>query len=135
MEHAKIHATVSHQGIKRDADGWEHNAYHAWLNYEGRSMQTDYRAGMGITEHATAEDIVLAVFNNILADGASFEEWADDYGYDRDSRKAEAIYNACKKQGEDLQRMLGDAAWRELDADLTRRDVETVAKEWAGETF
>lgn len=37
----------------------------------------------------------------------SFEEWAADYGYDSDSRKAEAIYRACLDIGLKLQASLG----------------------------
>jgi len=37
----------------------------------------------------------------------SFEEWASNYGYDEDSRKAEKIYRACKEQTDDLKRVLG----------------------------
>lgn len=37
----------------------------------------------------------------------TFEEWADHYGYDTDSRKAEKIYEACRKIARDLRRVLG----------------------------
>jgi len=36
----------------------------------------------------------------------SFEEWCDDYGYDSDSRSAEATYRACRKLGERFARLL-----------------------------
>lgn len=37
----------------------------------------------------------------------TFEEWADNYGYDTDSRKAEKIYEACREIARDLRRVLG----------------------------
>lgn len=40
-------------------------------------------------------------------DSDAFEEWADNYGYDTDSRKAEKIYEACRETARDLRRVLG----------------------------
>ena len=36
-----------------------------------------------------------------------FEAWADNYGMDSDSRKAEQIYNACVKQTNEFRTFLG----------------------------
>jgi hypothetical protein len=38
----------------------------------------------------------------------SFEEWAREFGYDEDSRKAEAIYNECVKHYLAIKRSIGD---------------------------
>lgn len=40
-------------------------------------------------------------------DSDTFEEWADNYGYDTDSRKAEKIYDACREIARDLRCVLG----------------------------
>lgn len=37
----------------------------------------------------------------------SFEDWAESFGYDTDSRKAEATYKACQTIARDLRRVLG----------------------------
>lgn len=55
----------------------------------------------------------LAQDSSVL-DSGGFENWAADYGYDTDSRKAEAIYKACLEIGLKLRAALGDAAMREL---------------------
>lgn len=47
-------------------------------------------------------------------DAGGFEEWARDYGYDTDSRKAEAIYRACLEIALKLRAGLGDAVLSEL---------------------
>ena len=39
----------------------------------------------------------------------TFEDWANDYGYDTDSRKAEATYRTICAQAQELKRLLGDA--------------------------
>ena len=64
---------------------------------------------------------------NCLADDASsyencrgFEDWAGDYGYDTDSRKAKATYDAIEKQSADLRRALGLDLYRHLIEDVER---------------
>lgn len=41
-------------------------------------------------------------------DYASFEDWASSFGYDSDSRAAEATYNACVATGLKMRLMFGD---------------------------
>ena len=55
---------------------------------------------------------VLAVLYRLVLDASvrhasTYEEWADEYGYDADSRKGEEIYQACQKQTTDFLRLLG----------------------------
>lgn len=44
----------------------------------------------------------------------SFEDWASEYGYDTDSRKAEATYRICEKQAQELKALLGQDAYTQL---------------------
>lgn len=44
----------------------------------------------------------------------SFEDWAIEYGYDADSRKAEDIYNTCRDIGNTLRIKLGYEMLNEL---------------------
>jgi hypothetical protein len=50
------------------------------------------------------------VLHSLLMDGSayfdaqSFEDWCNDYGYDSDSRKAEATWKACDEIGRNLAR-------------------------------
>lgn len=61
------------------------------------------------------EDVVysLAMGSGVI-DYAKFEDWADEYGYDSDSRKAEATYKDCLSLALQLRNGLGDAALKEL---------------------
>jgi hypothetical protein len=59
------------------------------------------------------------VIHSLLLDGnaidhPSFEDWASDFGYDTDSRKAETMYRACLDIGLKLRASLGDELLREL---------------------
>lgn len=55
----------------------------------------------------------LALDANVL-DYATFEDWAADFGYDRDSRKAETIYRKCLEIALKLRAMLGDGGLAKL---------------------
>lgn len=48
-----------------------------------------------------------------IENARNFEEWAGEYGYDTDSRKAEETYRDCQKMAGKLARFLG-VAYREL---------------------
>ena len=56
------------------------------------------------------EDVLYCLFldasgyDNLL----QFEEWAEEYGYDTDSRKAEEIYNNCNTNARKLHKALGN---------------------------
>ena len=44
----------------------------------------------------------------------SFEDWASEYGYDTDSRKAERTYRICEEQAQKLKALLGQDAYNQL---------------------
>jgi len=52
------------------------------------------------------------VLGSLIMDGSadfnaqSFEDWASEYGYDTDSRKAEGIYNECVRIGRALRQSM-----------------------------
>jgi hypothetical protein len=59
------------------------------------------------------------VFSSLIldagaADYASFEDWADDFGYDADSIKSKGIYDACRDTALQLNRIIGAALIEEL---------------------
>lgn len=67
------------------------------------------------------------VLQSLLLDGAaffnaqSFEDWAGEFGYDKDSRKAEEIYKTCFETGRKISSMVSDeviAKTQEIVRDL-----------------
>lgn len=60
----------------------------------------------------TAYDILACLSGSIDAHCQDFEDWANDLGYDPDSRKAEKVYNAVCAESRALSRMFSDS---ELD--------------------
>ena len=49
-----------------------------------------------------------------VIDAGGFEEWAGNYGYDTDSRKAEGIYRACLEIALKLRSAIGDTGLQQL---------------------
>lgn len=61
-----------------------------------------------------AADILHCIIVDSTDNHDSFEEWAREYGYDTDSRKAEETYNACRKQTRNAQSVFGAKLLAEL---------------------
>lgn len=56
----------------------------------------------------------LASDSSSYDNARDFDDWANDFGLDTDSRKAEATYRVCGEQAKRLRHLLGDEAYREL---------------------
>ncbi len=65
-------------------------------------------------------DVLYSLMSDGAASETTFEEWASEYGYGTDSRKAEEMYRTCDEHGKKLTRMIGTnnlAKLRELFQD------------------
>lgn len=61
----------------------------------------------------------LSVIHSLMLDSdvlnyGAFEQWAADFGYDEDSRKAESIYRECLEIALKVRNGIGETAMREL---------------------
>lgn len=89
-----------------------------------RECETGHRAisiigtaaqSMGMPINPDPVDVVASLaLDAAVLDFGTFEDWAGDYGYDSDSRKAEAIYRACLEIALNLRNALGDAGLQKL---------------------
>lgn len=92
------------------------------LRYKGRSMTVTFSKGEG---HHGAEPTIDEVLECLVEDArswersTSFEEWAGEYGYNTDSRKAERTYRAVKREAEGLRRLLGTEYDAILDGEFS----------------
>lgn len=111
--------------------GYSHNASnkmleHANVEYAAESGKWDARhdkAGFRTTPQFQWKAIkppeLIDVLHSLVMDSdvinySSFEDWADCFGYDADSRQAEKIYNDCLQIALKLRAMLGDSTMHEL---------------------
>lgn len=86
-------------------------------------VEFTYYTGTGIYKNARVArrssppnplEILHAIALDAQAINMTFEEWASDFGYDSDSRKAEAIYKECIASGKKLQSILTPAQIEEI---------------------
>jgi len=83
----------------------------------GRSSLTVYFSqGPAIRREPGVEDVLdcLASDASGYDNAGSFEAWAEEYGYNADSRKAESKYRAVERHTHGLENLLGRSAYRTL---------------------
>jgi hypothetical protein len=109
----------------RDDQDWEHNAYIVRLKRAGRVLTTDWMQGLGIAHDPQPEDVLASLMLDASAyeNARDFSDFAADFGYDEDSRKAERIYAACGVTARKLRQFLG-ADWDESSTE----DAEDAAR-------
>ena len=85
----------------KNSDEWGPGTRH-WtvtLRHDsGRTLAVPFSQGSAHKDPPTARDVLSCLVMDIPEDGATFEEWAADYGFDPDSRRAERIFRAVERQ-------------------------------------
>jgi len=90
---------------RREAIDYEIEHGHAYRSVfgPGKALKPD-----------SVDVIYSLVRDSDVIDYGSFEEWAENYSYDTDSREAERIYRACLDIALKLRNGIGEAAMAEL---------------------
>lgn len=81
------------------AEGFAEGARHwrVMLQRTGAELVTEYTQGPAITDDVEAQDVVWSLLMDTSGiEGVTFEQWADEYGLNTDSRKAERMFKACQ---------------------------------------
>ncbi len=75
-----------------------------------RTFHSFFSVGSGWTRRPSILDLLECILSDALGydSSGSFEDWALDYGYDPDSRKALKIYETVGEQTRKLKEFLGD---------------------------
>ncbi len=108
-----------------DSD-WSRSTTHwrcTFRNRAGRQITVHFSQGSARIGSPKATDVLDCIASDTAGfeNARGFEDWASDYGYDTDSRKAERTYNAIKGQAFKLRRFIGsEAAFQELLFDTER---------------
>lgn len=76
--------------------------------YSGHSMDVTFSMGRGILGGPELKDILDCMSSDSagLENSRDFEDWASNYGYDPDSRKAEKTYKSVVQQKQKLASFL-----------------------------
>lgn len=134
----------SSEPLQAGTEPWEHDSWEVRVfRPESRVFTTAYHTGIGhrvalkpVPKEVTAYPRTLhavkwrqdwvkphppevaGVFDSFIRDGEacnqSFEDWADEFGYDKDSRSAEKIYEACKEIGFKMRKLFTHAEIEEM---------------------
>jgi hypothetical protein len=101
-----IHSTRMHAGLRVTAK-WKHNAWvFTFIKPYCTSFTCEYKTGTGIKEPPEVCRVLANLCREFLDSDCSFPTWCDNFGCDKDSRKAFAIYEACLSTGDDLKKIL-----------------------------
>jgi len=86
------------------------------LRRPGHQMTILFSTGPAIESEPNAEDLMNCLGMDAAGyeNAQGFEDWASEYGYDTDSRKAEKAYRAVKSQTTKLAKFLPVDAYNEL---------------------
>ena len=89
------------------------------LRAGSRQMTVFFSMGPALAGKPQAADVLECLASDAAGfeNASNFEDWAREYGYDPDSRKAERTYRAVEKQTAGLKRLFSEPAYE----DLTRR--------------
>lgn len=81
-----------------------------------RQLTTYFSQGYAIQGAPAPADVLDCLASDAAGyeNARSFEEWASEYGYDTDSRKAEKTYKLIGRQVEQLKQFLGEDLYTEL---------------------
>lgn len=102
-----------------DSDGWRHDLWNVEISRDGKTFQTSYRTGLGHRKAPSYDknrrrpvkpelaDVVSCLMSDAQAGQMSFDEFCSEFGYDSDSRKALATWEACVNTAGPLRHVLG----------------------------
>lgn len=111
-------ARTADRNPNMDSSIFDANAshYRCTLRMGTKRMTVAYLMGSAHEAPPTAADVLdcLASDSAGYADADDFEAWAEDYGYDPDSRKAERTYRIVGRQAERLEAFLGTETYAVL---------------------
>jgi hypothetical protein len=106
----RITATIEWADSNPDmtaSDEWSRSASHykITLRCQKKRMTAYFSQGCAITREPTATDLLTCLADDVagLENAQDFEDWASEYGYDSDSRRAEKTYRVIEKQRAKLQ--------------------------------
>ena len=84
--------------------------YKCTLELDGERMELRFSKGPACEYGVTVEEVVACLCMDALGyfNVDSFEEWAEEYGYDTDSRQAEKTYKAVANYAHEFKALCGE---------------------------
>lgn len=111
----QVEVLADHGLVTHDDDNWQHYSYTVRVhNTNGRHFDTPWMQGTAITTDPVEQ--VAEIVDSLISDvwsyqqAEDFEDWAAEYGYDPDSRKAEKIYQQIAAMESGVVALFDDTA-------------------------
>jgi hypothetical protein len=115
----------------KDEAGWEHYAWSVTLVHGRETITSPFRTGIGLSTRKFSDytskwvvtpkpPSVADILDSMASDSSGwenardFDDWASDYGYDTDSRKAHHTYEIVGDQAKRLKAFLGRELYEQL---------------------
>jgi len=118
MSAVQIKASTDCHRMTKEDKKWHDTASHwnvSLSNKEGEVRSWEYSAGSAHKGEPSMTDVLESLQCDASGrDGQSFEDWCSEFGYDTDSKRAEATYNACGQTVYKLRSLLGRDAYTAL---------------------
>jgi hypothetical protein len=113
---------MSVRAVKRNPNMQEHmpRNFECCITQVGRGNSTEmvvyFSQGGAHRKPPTLAEVLDCLASGIAGvDNANdFEDWANEFGYNTDSRKAEHTYDVCRQQAQELKDLLGGKAYAQL---------------------
>lgn len=107
-----MHVTIRNRNSDKPAPWGGSQRVNGWrctLGYQGRQLTVDFWTGIGVTGDPKAADVLACLVSDAVSyvNASGFTDWAHEFGYDIDSRKAYDTYNACAAMEPRIRRLLG----------------------------
>jgi hypothetical protein len=100
---------------KHAPDWRDAHHYKVTLRRLGKQLTTYFSQGYAHTEPPKVDAVLSCLADDAAGvDASGFEDWAAELGYDTDSRKAERLYQTCKREAANLRAFLGADLYSDL---------------------
>ena len=133
---ARHHGRFTDPPREKGGKGWEYNLYSVTLTNTADARRkpfvTEYRMGIGCKGGPKLAE-VLGCLQSDASDihaGYTFEEWADNLGYNSDSIRDRDVYIACQKTHSALKMLFGIEGFEAfMDFDFDEMRPRSEARE------
>jgi hypothetical protein len=110
MKMKNVRMGLNYLGTTTGDNNWKCNEYKATLKYGSKQLTVPFYTGMGWDKEPSVDDVLSSLVMDAKTSEytTSFEDFAHEFGYDADSRKAEKTYKDVMRTGKKVINFLGD---------------------------
>lgn len=108
-----VRVTDRPDGLMSDIPGANH--YRVLVKRHNIEFMLYFSKGSALTGEPKLSEVMYSLLSDAYdVEGNGFEEWADNYGFDTDSRRAERMFKACQKTLLNLKTLFSPAELNDL---------------------